>query len=540
MSKSNIIFILIILLAFILRFWNLGHVPISPDWDEAAWGYNAYSILHTGRDEYGKLFPLVLQSFNVFPPAMYTYLSIPAIAFLGLTSFAVRTPSAFFGVISVILTYFVVKELFKRVDLALISSFLLAVSPWAIQFSRFAHEGNIAIVFNLLTILFFLKGLKKPYYLIFCAIASGLSIYTYNSEKIFAPLLMLALILIYREDLLKIAKKYLFLFIATGILVILPMALTIIVNPASLNRASSTNFTNDTHFFEKSPTRILLDKENNDYIGLILDNRRLVYVRQIAGGYLSHFDPNWLFIKGDQPRHHAPGMGLLYLWELPFLLIGIYFIIFNKNFEKKSKILLFVWFLIAAIPASITQDVPHAGRTLNSLPTWQIFTAAGLLAAYLFLNEKVKRKFVRYFIFLTFIVIASFNFIYFLNQYFVQQNYFNSKDWQYGWKEAINYVDSVSGKYDRIVITDKTPLDQSYIFFLFNLKYSPKKYLSQQHDINNHNFEKFEFRNIDWGVDHNMKNTLFVGRPSDFNDGQVLKTIKYMDGEDAIKIVVPQ
>jgi 4-amino-4-deoxy-L-arabinose transferase-like glycosyltransferase len=538
MSKTNIALILITLLAAVLRFWHLGSVPVSPDWDEAAWGYNAFSLLHTGRDEYGKLLPIVLQSFNVFPPALYAYLTIPAVALLGLTTFATRAPSAFFGVLSVVLTYFVVKELFKRVDLALVATFLLAISPWAIQFSRFAHEGNIAIVFNLLAVLFFLKGLKKPYFLILCAIASGLSFYAYNSEKIFAPLLMLALIVIYRKDLFIIAKKYLFLFFAAGVLVIMPMVFTIIINPTSLNRVTSTNFITETaEFSPLTPKRVQVDRENKDYLGLVMDNRKVVYLRQIAGGYLSHFDPNWLFIKGDQPRHHAPGMGLLYLWELPFLLIGIYFFIFNESIDKRAKLVLFTWFLISAIPASITRDVPHAGRTLNFLPTFQIFIAAGLIAAYYFLNDKIKNKPIRYFFIIFFISIASFNFVYFLNQYFVQQNYFNSKDWQYGWKQAVSYAADNSGNYRKVVVSNVTPLDQSYIFFLFNLKYPPRKYNSGNHTIDNHNFENYEFRKINWDTDKNLTNTLFVGTPGDFVSPPVLKTIKYLDGDDAIQIV---
>ncbi len=353
-------------------------------------------------------------------------------------------------------------------------------------------------------------------------------------------MLILALMLIYRKELMKVGRKYLILFVIFGVLVVMPMGLSIIINPSSLNRAKSTSFTSNVDFAPFTAKRVEVDRQNKDYIGLAIDNRRAVYVRQVAGGYISHFDPNWLFIKGDQPRHHAPGMGLLYLWEIPFLLIGIYFIIFHDKFDKKSKIFIFTWLLISIIPAAITNDVPHAGRTLNSIPTFQILTAAGLLASYLFLNETVKNKITRYSLFIAFALIVAFNFVYFLNQYFVQQNYFSSKDWQYGWKEAIGYVNSVSNQYERVVVTNVTPLDQSYAFFLFNMKYPPQKYLSQNHDINNHNFEKFEFRNIDWSNDRNMRNTLFVGRPSDFNNEKILKTVKYKNGDDAIKIVVPQ
>src|SRR3989344_3496317 len=114
MNKKIIIILLltiIIVIASVLRLWQLGQVPISPDLDEAALGYNAYSILQTGRDEYGKFLPIVLRSFDDYKPALYSYLTIPSILIFGLNVFAVRLPSAIFGILTVLATFFLVKEL---------------------------------------------------------------------------------------------------------------------------------------------------------------------------------------------------------------------------------------------------------------------------------------------------------------------------------------------------------------------------------------------------------------------------------------------
>ncbi|MBI5019248.1 hypothetical protein HZB58_03170, partial [Candidatus Gottesmanbacteria bacterium] len=85
---KKISFIIIIILAAFLRLWQLGNVPVSPDWDEAALGYNAYSILKTGKDEYGIFLPRTLRSFDDYKPPLYTYLAIPAVAAFGLTTWA--------------------------------------------------------------------------------------------------------------------------------------------------------------------------------------------------------------------------------------------------------------------------------------------------------------------------------------------------------------------------------------------------------------------------------------------------------------------
>src|SRR3989344_384164 len=158
MPKFNWILIPVILLAAVLRFYQLGQNPPSLDWDETAHGYNAYSVLKTGRDEYGYKFPLYFRSFDDYKPPLYTYLVVPSVAIFGLTDFAVRFPSAFIGVLAVLATYLMVYELFKSKKIALLSAFFLCISPWHLQFSRVAFETNSAIFFSVFGTFAFLKA----------------------------------------------------------------------------------------------------------------------------------------------------------------------------------------------------------------------------------------------------------------------------------------------------------------------------------------------------------------------------------------------
>lgn len=157
-----ILLIGIIVLAATLRLWQLGQVPPSPDWDEVALGYDAYSLIHTGKDEFGKFLPVVLRSFDDYKPALYAYLTIPSILVFGLSVFAVRLPSAIFGILTVLAVFYLVSELFENYkyknQLSLISSFLLAISPWSIQFSRVGFESNVGTALNIFMALFFPKG----------------------------------------------------------------------------------------------------------------------------------------------------------------------------------------------------------------------------------------------------------------------------------------------------------------------------------------------------------------------------------------------
>lgn len=565
-----IILTLIIVVAAVLRLWRLGHVPPSPDWDEAALGYNAYSIMHTGRDEYGKLLPVVLRSFDDYKPALYAYLAIPSIAVFGLNLFAVRLPSAVFGILTVLATYFLVKELFeigrKTEDLgikksleiknfkleitALLSAMLVAISPWSIQFSRVAFEANAGLAFNVFAALFFLKGLKKPRLLFLSAFLMGLNLYVYQSEKVFTPLLLLMLVFIFRKELFSLPKKYIIISVLIGLLLSLPMVGFILGNRHALERAQGVSvFAESTQLLSEDARKLIQDGKNHDILGLILDNRRIVFAKLIAANYLSHFDLNWLFITGDIARHHAPDMGLLYPFELPFVLIGIYQLIFG-NFNKKTKLVIFFWFLIAPVPASVTTGVPHAVRTLNFLPTFQIFAALGILQVFSYLKQTDLRFKIHDLrgVFLILgsalcVLFAFLNFVYYLDQYFVQQNYFNARDWQYGYAKMVPQVKKIETNYKKIVVSNQPPMDQSYMFFLFYLKYPPAKYQKELKGASggfreNHAFGRFEFRLIDWNREKKTSDILYVGTPQDFptKTGK-LYIVYYPNGRQAMEMI---
>ncbi|MEK7160101.1 MAG: glycosyltransferase family 39 protein [Patescibacteria group bacterium] len=545
----------IVILAGVLRLWQLGNVPLSLDWDEVALGYDAYSIISTGKDEYGKFLPVVLRSFDDYKPALYAYLAIPSVLAFGLNEFGVRFSSAVFGMIAVLATYFLVKELFSTYSkfeignlkleiIALLSALFIAISPWSIQFSRVAFEANVGAVLNILAALFFVKGLKKPQLLLLSAFFAGLNIYSYQREKVFTPLLILTLFVIYHKELFKLSKKYILLAAILGFLVVSPMVLYIFNNSQALLRVTGTSiFSYQTVFLKTNITKIEKDSANNDKLGLILDNRRLVYAKAIISGYISHFDPNWLFVTGDISRHHAPGMGILYLFEFPFILFGIYMLLFGK-FDPKTKLVVFLWFLLAPLPASITTEVPHAVRTLNFLPTWQIFSALGIIFAVQKISNikyKISKIHIKYLIFLLCFLFFIFNFSYYLNQYFVQLNYYDSQDWQYGYKQTIDQVKALESKYKEVIISDKQPMDKSYMFFLFYLKYPPSEYQKIGEKSSggyavHHSFGKYTFRPIDWQKDSLKKGVLYIGNPDEIPLGVSMKTIYNLNGTPAIRI----
>src|SRR3989304_3880126 len=129
MKKLHLI--LIILVASFLRLYHLNLNPPSLYWDEASLGYNSYSILKSGNDEHGEKLPLArFIAFGDYKPPGYIYTAVPAIALFGLNESSVRLPSAIAGILMVVVSYYLVYELFRKNKLALISALFLAVSPW--------------------------------------------------------------------------------------------------------------------------------------------------------------------------------------------------------------------------------------------------------------------------------------------------------------------------------------------------------------------------------------------------------------------------
>src|SRR5258708_3222526 len=165
----KLILVGIFILAFFLRTVNLQNSPPGFTWDEASLGYNAYSILKTGRDEWGVFLPTIFKSFGDYKPGAYVYLTIPFVAIFGLNETAVRLPSIIVGSLIPILALLIIMQLLDRngKKIGLIVALLLCLSPWALQYSRGAWEANLAFFETLLPMYFFLLARKgKKIYLI--------------------------------------------------------------------------------------------------------------------------------------------------------------------------------------------------------------------------------------------------------------------------------------------------------------------------------------------------------------------------------------
>ena len=541
MKRKTAVLLTILLVAAALRLYQLGQNPPSLDWDEASIGYNAYSILKTGKDEYGNSFPIAIRSFNDYKPPLYTYAAVSSIAVFGLTEFAVRFPSALAGILTVLVTYFLVKELFtinktikqfNNIAIAALAALLLAISPWHLQFSRVAFEANLALFFFTLAMYLFLKWLRsaKAVFLFGSSIAFASTMYTYHSARAVVPAFILLMALIFRKLLVQRWKEIGLGFIV-GLFLMVPIALTFIRGSAQARFSVVSVFTNPgiyTQEQERLERQAEYRTEDSDRGSIFapFHQRSLVFTTIIVEGYLKHFNFDFLFLRGDGiGRHSAVGMGLLYLWEFPFLLYGLYTMIKDKWSGMK---LIFPWLAVAPLASALTTQAPHAVRALLMLPVLQIITAYGIIHALRILK---KNRYVSVFIGL----LVCINFVYYLNLYYIHTPIERSHDWQYGYKEMVEIVTSLGDDAETVIVTQR--YDQPYIFFLFYDKTDPSYYQSVA-ESGAAGFGKYRFRKVEYAKDSQLPRTLIIGAPDEIpSDATVLDTVKFRNGKTAFVLV---
>lgn len=548
MVKNNILtkffLALILVLAFFLRFVKLTEIPPSLNWDEVSIGYNAYSILKTGRDEWGEFFPLHFKSFGEYKLPVQIYASIPGIYFFGLNEFGLRITPAIYGVLTVLVCYFLGKKLFSK-KVGIVSALLLGISPWHIQLTRASFESSFSVFWVVLGILWFLYGLEKPKYWILSSISFAIAVYTYNSARVFVPLFLVSLIFIYFKHFFK-SKKQVFISGFVFALLMLPL-LPFVLSGQAAARYKLVSITDEAGLVPRINENRGNSKLPKPFPRLI--HNKLTYLSlYFTKNYIAHMSPDFLFLKGAGHRqHHVQGVGELYIIQLPFLVLGIAFLLKLKN---KYKALLGSWVFLTFIPVATTQDsIPNALRTVIASPALQIVAAFGFLKVYELLGgDKTKKVLFGGLVGL----VLLFSLFKYLNLYFNIYPTLYSRDWQYGNKQVVQYIKENYDNYDLIVYS--RTYGEPHIFTLFYLAWDPGAFMN---DPKLNRFESFDWIRVlsfdkfyfpDLGDDGTRyqnvleenpgKKILFIGRSGDFpGKTEKKKEVYFLNGTKAFEIV---
>ena len=536
MSKKNIIFLLILTIALgaFLRLYNLGNTNLGFFRDEAALGFNAWSLLTTGADEYGQKFPVIFRSFEVFFMPAYVYLSVPIFWVFGISEFSTRLLSALSGIGIIYLSFLIANKIFKSKTVGLVSAFVVATSPWAIFYSRGAFEGNLALLFFACGVYLWLKfkQTNKIRWFFASIIVFVFSMYSYQAPRPVTPLFVGFSILVQRQW-----WKAWRLWVVGGLVAIilyLPVV-KLTTQAAGYHRAVGVSI------FSSEQAVPGLNPDKGEWQKLYLVPREFLSL------YVHYFSPANIFWQGDyNTQRRLPNISVLYFWQLPFLIYGVWKVWKSDLTNKK---MLFIWVLLAPIPASLTRDPFHTYRSILLWLPISLLIALGIYHALANL-KKVKNQAIYLYIGTTAISLAMFMFG--LLKY---APVYYWRDWDYGYKQIADYLKTQPDD-SRVVIDD--PHTESYINLLFYQvvpiseyqnaaleMVNSKAYYQNTAELRPRKVGRFEFRQVDWPSERGDENTIFIFPsdrlyPSEFSADPKLKLEKIVispTGEAAFYII---
>jgi 4-amino-4-deoxy-L-arabinose transferase-like glycosyltransferase len=480
---------IILLLGAVLYFYKLSEIPSGFYIDEALPGYNAYSLLLTGKDEFGKNLPMFLRFSGSFNPPLFAYLVVPSIAIFGLNIFAVRAPSALAGLVSGFAVYLLLKNShFLKRKVSVFWGFLFfVISPWIILYSRVGYEASLAFLLFAAGCLFLWLGIAKPKRLILATIFLSLSTFAAHAERFLIPMVIVGFVLVFRKVLfrknyLKILKISLLILLVTQI-----PHLILLTTPAFFTKANLWGFEGLGSFW-----------------GL------LGIIREFLSRYFVYFSPRSLFFLPDpDPQRSIPGLSVFYPWMLAPYFLGIY-TFWKRRKEDFSKFIILL-LVLTPIPAAFTRDPFATHRALPALLPLIVVIAAGVDLAIKRLRFRIR--------FPLFVITLGWSLVLLWRSYFVLLPQERARNWGYGIDRLTEEIQTRPGE-DFLI--DESRAKPLYVNLLFFLKYPPEKFhtevdqgIRQNYYLDtsfssHYKFANIETRGIEWEKDI-YKEQILVG-----------------------------
>lgn len=531
MIKLKIVFWIVILtIIFFTRFYKLADYPSHLTIDEVAIGYNAFSILKTGMDEWGNRLPISFKSVGDYKAPTLIYLTVPFVRFLGLTEISTRLPVAIFSAINIYLFWLIISRyIFSRKYpiLPYLSTLIFSLAPWLIPFSRSGFEAIPAFTFLLANIIFVFEFHRsgRILHFFFMFFFAYLSAITYHSTKIVVPLLNLFFLGLEYRHFIACAKiwyaKNKLSFILTCLVFIAITAFFIenfVFGPGA-SRAGMTFLVKDIEY-----RGALVPVLSGHPFGWFTSFIALVsfWFKRL----LEYFSANFYLSDGlglSTPGH--PGQGVIYTIEYPFLIIGFLILVFPGEFFKRvisekyiGKILL-AWFVFSLQPGSLTNNSQHALRTLTLVPVISILIALGIIFSF----EKLRKNSFKYLLVIVLVIGYLFGLFRFYDYYTLHYPVELSETRSYGWKQMALYAEDHHREYDHVYVDPRFGTDGPYtygvpyLYLLFYSAYDPMTYISNPRRLKGgSDFDNYLFGNINWpDIDHNQHN-LYIAGPWSF------------------------
>jgi len=465
-NKFTTLLLLVIIFSSVIRLLFLTQSPEGFDATEAAFAYNAFSLLKTGHDEDGKPWPLVLTSIGDYKLVGYSIWQIPFIAVFGLNEFAARLSTAISAVISLLLIYYIVNSLFKNRKLALLTVFITSITPGHLILSRMAYDPMIALMWILASIALFIRWHKTNYW--YLLVASGFAL-SWATATYYAVWVLLPFILIlYSFHLYKkiAGQSKLFSF---ALLLFLPVVTFGYLFTTTRGERLGQDSTFQVHAQPLLEEQIREDQHAFPFVVTRLFHNKLVfYPQQLLKNLFTNLSFDLLFLNGDKidRRFWVPYQGVLLLWSAPFLLLGLLY--FWKYHLVYKNLLLLGGIGLTFLGSSFSEFGSETERTLFAAPLFALLVSYGLLVLF----DRAKRY--PLFVSATFLMLLALllgvNSAYFNHQYFWHANIHEPWGRNYGMREMLSLLPEFASKYRKIVIPDS-----AYIFYYFYNNVAPEQ-----------------------------------------------------------------
>ena len=354
----------ILLLGILVRVAGIGEAPRGFNQDEASAGYDAFAILKYGIDRNGIHNPVHLIAWGSGQNAAYSWLCMPFIALLGLSVWSVRLPMALVGCVSLVIFYFLLKNIHRENKaFVLLGTFLFAIFPWHVMKSRWSLESNLfpdLVLWGTFLLSQYLRKGKSGY-LYTSMFLLGFSAYSYGSAYCFLPFFVLpvGICLLLRK---KVTWKQALVCVLVLGGTVLPILLFVFINTFDYPQIELGFLT----------------------IPRLYVNRHTEMASVFSGNFLESSLKNFrdalkiLVTQEDGlPWNAMPPFGLTYRVTLPLTLWGL--VLCLKNIRKRNaqgpEFLMDLWFAASVVLMFVVK--PNINRINIIMIPWMYYTIAG-------------------------------------------------------------------------------------------------------------------------------------------------------------------
>lgn len=509
----KIITAVLFVIAFLVRIISISEYPAGFTPDEASFGYDAYSILKTGEDQWGQYLPLTLKSFGDYKLPLYTYLSIPFVAIFGLNEFSVRLLGAVLGFLSVLISYKLFSKLIVDSKLEY-SEFLkvlflamISLSPWHVALSRGAFEANLSSFFMPLGIYLFISAKNNKLLYLLSALSFGLNMFSYHSARVVTPLVIILIAWTFRK---KISKNNL----ATFTILVAPFVLAsavLMLSSGGGRLATSSILSSGLSFGDN---RFVAVKNGaNSAVATIFHNKPAEVVIKFSENFLSYLSPQFYLSEGAREATYGmlPGQAILDPIAFVGLIFGIIYVFRSRKF---SYILIII--AISLVPASLSVGPGHAANRAALVVPF-LFYLSSLGLGYLIKTINESRNKLGYSVVVISLTSTTVLFVSFLFNYIYIQPTKTAEAMFSGMDSVVN--ESLP-RGDLIVSRN---ISESHIFFAFYSSLDPVVFqsfsknwdlegegVSWVDQLSEWSLPGTKFRSIDWVRDLQTGSTLVV------------------------------